>query len=119
MHAATFQNSTLGESGVFLFEDLLNRGPYPVGGGEAIVNATGWSVKDGYATNWLPSMRMIVDLGDLNNSRTVHTTGESGHAYHPHYDDMASLWANIEYYPMWWDVDSIIGDAEGHLRLIP
>ncbi len=53
----------------------------PAGGGEAIVNATGWSVKDGYETNWLPSMRMIVDLGNLNNSVTVHTTGQSGHAY--------------------------------------
>ncbi|MFN8413023.1 MAG: penicillin acylase family protein [Anaerolineales bacterium] len=119
MHAATFRNSTLGESGVFLIEDLLNRGPYPVGGGEAIINATGWSVIDGYETNWLPSMRMIVDLGNLNNSVTVHTTGESGHAYHKHYDDMAPMWANIEYYPMWWNQDSVVKDAEGHLELIP
>jgi penicillin G amidase len=119
MHAATFQNTTLGESGIFLIEDLLNRGPFPTGGGEAIVNATGWSVKDGYETNWLPSMRMIVDLGNLDNSLTVHTTGESGHAYHQHYDDMAPLWAGIQYYPMWWEQESIIDDAEGHLRLIP
>ncbi len=119
MHAATFQNTTLGESGVFLIEDLLNRGPFPVGGGEAIVNATGWSVKDGYQTNWLPSMRMIVDLGDLDNSLTVHTTGESGHAYHQHYDDMAPLWADIQYYPMWWEQESVIDDAEGHLKLVP
>jgi penicillin G amidase len=119
MHAATFQNTTLGESGIFLIEDLLNRGPFPVGGGEAIVNATGWSVKDGYETNWLPSMRMIVDLGNLDNSLTVHTTGESGHAYHEHYDDMAPLWANVQYYPMWWERESVINDAEGHLRLIP
>lgn len=41
MHAATFRNSTLGEFGIFLIEDLFNRGPFPVGGGEAIVNATG------------------------------------------------------------------------------
>ena len=73
MHAATFRNSTLGESDVELIESLLIARPYPVGGGEAIVNATGWSVKDGYETNWLPSMRMIVDLGNLNNSVTVHT----------------------------------------------
>jgi penicillin amidase len=119
MHASTFRNSTLGESGVFLIEDLFNRGPFPTSGGEAIVNATGWSVKDGYETNWLPSMRMIVDLGELNNSVTVHTTGESGHAYHPHYDDMAPMWAGIQYYPMWWNQDSIIGDAEGHLILKP
>ncbi len=119
MHAATFKNGTLGESGVFLIEDLFNRGPFPVGGGEAIVNATGWSVKDGYETNWLPSMRMIVDLGNLDNSVTVHTTGESGHAYHKHYDDMSTLWANIQYYPMWWERDSVEKDSEGHLILVP
>jgi penicillin G amidase len=119
MHASTFRNGTLGESGVGLIEDLFNRGPFPTSGGESIVNATGWSVKDGYETNWLPSMRMIVDLGDLNNSVTVHTTGQSGHAYHPHYDDMAPMWANIEYYAMLWNEGAIVSDAEGHLVLTP
>lgn len=119
MHAATFRNSTLGESGVSLIEDLLNRGPFPTGGGDSIVNATGWSVRDGYETNWLPSMRMVVDFSDLNASLTVHTTGQSGHAYHPHYDDMAPLWANMEYYPMWWEQESIVNDAEGYLKLVP
>ncbi len=119
MHAATFRNGTLGESGVFLIEDLFNRGPFPTGGGDAIVNATGWSVRDGYETNWLPSMRMIVDFSDLNNSLTVHTTGQSGHAYHPHYADMAPLWASEKYYPMWWEQESVINDSEGHLQLVP
>ena len=119
MHASTFRNSTLGESGVSLIENLFNRGPIPTGGGEAIVNATGWSVKDGYETNWLPSMRMIVDLGNLNNSVTVHTTGQSGHAYNEHYDDMASMWANIKYYSMWWEQESVLKDSEGHLKLVP
>ncbi len=119
MHASTFRNGTLGESGIFLIEDLFNRGPFQTGGGDAIVNATGWSVRDGYETNWLPSMRMIVDLGNLNNSVTVHTTGQSGHAYNEHYADMAPLWANIEYYSMWWDQDSAIKDSEGHLKLVP
>ena len=119
MHASTFRNGTLGESGVFLIEDLFNRGPFQTGGGDAIVNATGWSVRDGYETNWLPSMRMIVDMGNLNNSLTVHTTGQSGHAYHEHYADMSPLWANIEYYSMWWNQDSVLKDSEGHLKLTP
>lgn len=119
MHAATFRNQTLGKSGVGLIEDLFNRGPFPVGGGEAIVDATGWSVIDGYETNWLPSMRMIVDLGNLNNSLTVHTTGQSGHAYSPHYADMIPLWANIKYYPMLWDQQAIQTQAEDLLKLAP
>jgi penicillin amidase len=73
----------------------------------------------GFQVDWLPSMRMIVDLGDLNNSVTVHTTGQSGHAYHPHYIDMAPLWANVQYYPMLWDTQTIVNNAEGHLVLTP
>ena len=119
IHTSTFRNGTLGESGVPPIEELFNRGPFPTSGGSSIVNATGWSIQDGYQTNWLPSMRMIVDLGNLNNSLTVHTTGQSGHAYHPHYDDMSSMWANIEYYSMLWDEQAITSQAEGHLVLKP
>ncbi len=119
LHAATFRNQTLGESGVGLIEGLFNRGPYQVGGGEAIVDATGWSVNDGYETNWLPSMRMVVDLSNLANSLTVHTTGQSGHAYDRHYDDMARLWSEVAYYPMLWDQQTVESQTEGHLRLVP
>ena len=119
MHAATFRNQTLGKSGVGPIEALFNRGPFPVGGGEQMVNATGWSMVEGYETSSLPSERMIVDLGDLTNSLTVHTTGQSGHAYHQHYADMAPMWANVEYYPMLWAQETVEADAEGHLRLVP
>jgi penicillin amidase len=62
---------------------------------------------------------MIVDLSNLNESITVHTTGQSGHAYHDHYIDMADLWRNIQYYPMWWEEASIINDSEGLFQLLP
>jgi penicillin amidase len=58
-------------------------------------------------------------LSNLDNSLTVHTTGESGHAYNKHYIDMADLWRNIQYYPMLWDEKSITDKAEGHLQLLP
>jgi penicillin G amidase len=119
LHAATFKNQTLGESGIGLIENLFNRGPFQVGGGEGIVDATGWSVNNGYETDWLPSMRMVVDLSDLESSVTMHTTGQSGHAYAKHYDDMAPLWANIAYYPMLYDQVQVKKVAEGHLILAP
>ncbi|MBI3152235.1 MAG: penicillin acylase family protein [Chloroflexi bacterium] len=119
LHSATFRNQTLGKAGISLIEDLFNRGPFITGGGKSIVNATGWSVGESFEVDWLPSEREIVDLSNLNNSIAIHTTGESGHAYHPHYDDMAPLWANVEYYPMWWEQESIINDSEGHLILKP
>ena len=119
LHAANFRNQTLGESGIGLIENLFNRGPYQVGGGEAVVDATGWSVNEGYETSSLPSMRMVIDLGDPLSAVTVHTTGQSGHAYQPHYDDMAELWSTIAYYPMLWEPHMVKWRSEGHLKLLP
>ncbi|MCX6035514.1 MAG: penicillin acylase family protein [Chloroflexi bacterium] len=119
LHTATFVNQTLGKSGIGPIEALFNRGPFRTNGGEAIVNATGWNSKLGFSVDWLPSMRMIVDLGDLRSSITVHTTGESGHAYNPHYIDMTDLWRNIQYYPMLWNEQAIIANTEAHLQLLP
>ena len=120
MHTATFQNQTLGTTGIGLVDSLFNRGPFPASGGNNIVNATAWAnVGQDYAVTDLPSMRMIVDMSNLSNSLTVHTTGESGHAYNKHYDDMSAMWAEIQYYPMLWDQQNVIQQTEGHLQLTP
>ena len=119
LHTATFRNGTLGESGIAPIEALFNRGPFALSGGEELVNATGWNATLDYSVDWLPSMRMIVDLGNLGNSLSVHTTGQSGHAYHPHYIDMADLWRNIQYYPLMWEEQVITASAEAHLQLLP
>ena len=119
MHTATFRNQTLGYAGIGLIENLFNRGPQRTSGGESIINATSWMAGYSFEVSWLPSEREIVDLGDLDNSLAVHTTGQSGHAYHPHYADMIPLWAEVQYAPMWWEQASVIADSEGHLVLRP
>ena len=119
LHQANFRNGSLGESGVSLIENLFNRGGFPVSGGSSIVNATSWDATEGYQVTSLPSMRAIYDLSNLSHSVTVHTTGQSGHAYHPHYIDMANLWANNQYYEMLWDQQAVTSQAEGHLVLTP
>ena len=64
-------------------------------------------------------MRMIVDLGDLQNSRTIHTTGQSGHAYSSHYQDMIELWTEGEYLQMQWEREQVEKAAEAKLLLVP
>lgn len=119
LHGATFRNETLGESGVGLIEGRFNRGPQPVGGGTDIVNATGYYADEGYEVTWVPSMRMIIDLGNLENSQAIHTTGQSGHAYSSHYQDMVEAWATGELWAMRWDRESIERHSEGTLILRP
>ena len=92
LHALTLTSGTFGSSGIAPIEWLFNRGPYPVGGGSSIVNATGWTLGEGFETVTVPSMRMIVDLSDLDASRWNHLTGASGHAFHQNYVDQIETW---------------------------
>ncbi len=119
LHTAFFRNASLGESGVEPIEALFNRGPFRTSGGSSIVNATGWDAIFPYEVSSVPSMRMIVDLSNLSRSLTIHTTGQSGHAYHPHYIDMVDYWRNIQYRSMLWERGQVEEAAESHLELIP
>jgi penicillin amidase len=119
LHTATFRNSTLGESGIAPIEALFNRGPYAAAGGSSTVNATSWDYQEGYEVVSLPSERMIVNLANLPDSLMVHTTGQSGHAYHPHYTDMIDAWRLIEYRPMVWTRQQAEGTAAEVLTLTP
>jgi penicillin amidase len=119
LHTVTFRNQSLGESGIAPIEALFNRGPYETSGSESVVNATGWSTLAPYEVTALPSMRMIVNLADLAGSLLIHTTGQSGHAFHRHYVDMSKPWSEVEYAPLLWERSQVETEAEGQLRLVP
>ncbi|MGL3148850.1 penicillin acylase family protein [Microbacterium sp. A82] len=93
LHAITLTSDTLGSSGIAPIEMLFNRGPYPVGGGASVVNATGWELGESYATTTVPSMRMVIDLANFDDSTWNHLSGASGHAFHPNYVDQTEDWA--------------------------
>ncbi len=117
LHTITFENQVM-NSFPFI-KNVFNRGPFPASGGSSIINSTGWDPANPYVINWLPSQRMIVDLNDLSNSVSIHTTGQSGHAYHPHYIDMADLWRKIYYHPMLWTSGQTQNQNESLLILTP
>jgi len=99
LHTVTLRNSTLGVSGIPPVERLFNRGDYQVGGGPGIVNAMAYDDTLGYTVVSAPTMRMLVDLGNLDDARWVNQSGVSGHAYHRNYDDQTELWANGKMWP--------------------
>ncbi|MDY7077924.1 MAG: penicillin acylase family protein [Chloroflexota bacterium] len=119
LHTATFENQSLGQSGIAIIEAIFNRGPVEVDGTIATVNNTGYSLNDPYTVNLVPSYRQVVDMADLSRSVSMHTTGQSGHPYHTHYDDMIDPWRNVEYHPMLWKRVDVEADAEGVLVLKP
>jgi len=96
LHRLFLKNQTLGTDGPGFLKYVLNRGPWKLSGGEATVNATGWNAAGGYGVVWVPSMRMVVNLGDLDKSKWINLTGASGHAFSAHYTDQTGKWVKGE-----------------------
>lgn len=119
IHTGVFNNASLGESGVSLIESVFNRHSNNLSGGSSIVNATQWIASEGYETDGVPSFRMVIDLGDPDSSLSIHAPGQSGHAYHPHYDDLLEPWAAGEMQPFPWERDTVESLAESTLVLRP
>ncbi|MDX1415637.1 MAG: penicillin acylase family protein [Candidatus Promineifilaceae bacterium] len=119
LHTITFADALLGASGVAPIEAIFNRGPFPLDGGRDLVNAQSWDNEAPALVDWHPSMRMIVDLSDLDASRSVIPTGNSGHPFNDHYEDQMPLWLAGETHPMLFNRESVTEAAVEHLILQP
>jgi penicillin amidase len=119
VHVLDMRHSTLGASGVPPVERLFNREPVQVGGGGAILNANAWKPTNGYQVDWVPSMRIISDPSNWDASRWINLTGNSGHAFSPHYTDQAERWSSGDTIPMRWSDEAVRAAATDHLVLTP
>jgi penicillin amidase len=102
-----------------LLEWAFNSKPIAARGDNFTVDAASYSFNHPFAMSHGVSQRQIVDLGDLSNSLMVHTTGQSGHAFHPHREDFIPLWQNVGYHPMLFDREAVDAQAAATLRLVP
>jgi penicillin amidase len=119
IHTLTLRHASFGSSGIAPIERLFNRGPLETSGGTDIVNSNSWSAVDGYEVNWVPSMRMLMDLSDLDGGRWIHLTGQSGRPFHRHYVDQSERWRDGGYAPMTFTPGATAARAERVLTLRP
>ena len=119
LHRLQLRNPAVADSDAVIFGKLFEPGPFDLGGGSAAVDASGWDAAQGYAVTAPPSMRMVVDLDDLDRSRWVSLTGASGHVWSGHYQDQTPLW--VEGRTLAWvtDRDAVEKAAEHRLVLTP
>lgn len=64
-------------------------------------------------------LRTLFDLGDLEKSRFMHSTGQSGNVFSPLYRNLAPHWASVEYLPMQTLRATVEQGQMGTLRLAP
>jgi penicillin amidase len=101
LHQLELKHKVMGDESVpGIIRSAFDRGGIELGGGNSIVDANSWNASGaGYDVESGPSMRMVVDLSDLDRSTWVNSTGQSGHAYAAHYDDQIGAWAANETFP--------------------
>ncbi len=119
LHSKTFVHQPLGQSGIGLLENLFNSKTIPARGDGFTVDAAGFSFNDPFTMGGGASQRYIADLSDLDNSRIIHTTGQSGHLFHRHREDFITMWQKVEYHPMLFSRQAVEANAEATLTLTP
>ena len=103
-----------------LVERLFNRGGWGSrAAGAARQRDRRGTPREGYEVETAPSMRMVVSLADLDDSRWINLTGVSGHAFHPHYTDQTDLFVAGRTLPWAFSRDAVEAAAEDTLTLVP
>lgn len=99
-------------------ERALNRGPYPLAGGDAVLNNRNWiETKTGFAMDSGPSYRFAADLKDPSRGIGTHLTGQSAQPGSPHYDDQVADFIEGRYHPLLLDEDAIREAAVGEWQI--
>lgn len=98
--------------------EFADVGPLPKGGSGSCVMNAGYRLTD-FRVITGASFRMVVDVGDWDNSRCINAPGQSGNPDSAHYADLAPLWANGEYVPMLFSAAAVDAAAEHVFRLRP
>lgn len=72
-----------------------------------------------YTQHTVSSMREIIDLANLDNSRWVTTTGESGQPFSQHYQDLVHIWDSNTYEQMDYSPTAVANQTVSLLTLTP
>jgi penicillin amidase len=96
----------------------LNIGRLAMGGSAFSPRAASYRISDFKVTSGA-SFRMVLDVGNWDDSRFINTPGQSGDAYSAHYRDLAPLWAAGDYAPLLYSREAVEKAARSVISLKP
>lgn len=85
--------------------ETLNVGPKPMGGGNYTVGRAGHN--DEFQLTHGGSWRMVIDVGEWNNSLAMNVPGQSGDSESPFYDNLLDMFVNGEYFPLLYSREAV------------
>lgn len=100
---------------------LFNVGPYPVPGGQEVLNQIAFDLNgEGiYRAKYGPAMRIVIDFADIENSKSVLPTGQSGNIMSRYYYDQAVMYNTGKSRKQKMNRRDIEGNKMGRLILQP
>jgi penicillin amidase len=100
---------------------LFNLGPYPISGGNEVLNNQGFYINSAikYDVRFGPAMRRIIDFADLDNSISVLPGGQSGHIGSKFYGDQTKMYVNGTFRKQNFNAQKIRDSYKKVLKLKP
>jgi penicillin G amidase len=95
-----------------------NVGPFPLGGSESTPCYANYR-PDNFRVIAGASMRLVLDVGDWDNSRVVNAPGQSGNSQSLHYGDHADPWCKGESVPLLFSSAAVDAATELIIHLTP
>jgi penicillin G amidase len=96
----------------------MSLGPLAVPGSASTPRAASYDPKTFDQTAGA-SVRLVLDVGDWDNSMAINAPGQSADPMSPHYRDLFPLWAAGSYVPLRFSRAAVEGDAEVVMSLRP
>ena len=102
-----------------IVDNILNKGPYPVGGHSYSINNGEYRWTNPYDMVLGPSIRRIVDFSDLSSTLSILPTGQSGNPLSQYYGDQTESWLNGEYKFFYQDSSFFNENQYQTMKLLP
>ena len=96
----------------------INVGPIEKNGSAFVPSASGYRVSD-FRQMAGPSVRVVIDVGNWDNSRAVNHPGQSGDPDSTHYRDLAQMWRSGQYFPLLYSRKAVENATEKRIMLLP
>ncbi len=118
-HQATHDHAVLGDVPVLRWIFNIRQS---TSGGDNTLNrgrTNGGAAKNPFLNVHGAGYRGVYDFADPDSSLFITSTGQSGHPFSRHYDDLGELWRRGEYIPMSLDIDLARAASVGVTHLLP
>ncbi|SMF18149.1 penicillin amidase [Xaviernesmea oryzae] len=116
LHRALFEHATSRVKAEGVAD--WNVGPLPLGGSRSTPMHAGYRMSD-FGVNAGASVRLVMDVGDWDNSVCINTPGQSGDPRSSHYGDLAETWSKGEYVPLVYSEARISEETVRRILLVP